>query len=71
MSLDLIIGPMFSGKTTELIRRLNTLQSIGQKCIYINSILDSRNTQNFSTHNPAISQLGSIQSIKTFMQMVN
>lgn len=65
MSLDLIIGPMFSGKTTELIRRLNTLQSIGKKCVYINSILDSRNTQNFSTHNPVISQLGSIHSIKT------
>mgnify|MGYP001200313321 FL=1 len=65
MSLDLIIGPMFSGKTTELIRRLNTLISIGKKCVYINSILDSRNTQNFSTHNPVISQLGSIHSIKT------
>ena len=65
MSLDLIIGPMFSGKTTELIRRLNTLQAIGQKCVYINSVLDSRNTENFSTHNPVISQLGSIDSIKT------
>jgi thymidine kinase len=65
MSLDLIIGPMFSGKTTELIRRLNTLQAIGQKCVYVNSMLDSRNTEHFSTHNPLISQLGNINSIKT------
>ena len=65
MSLDMIIGPMFSGKTTELIRRLNTFQSVGKKCVYINSILDSRNTEHFSTHNPVIKELGNIDSIKT------
>ena len=35
MSLDLIIGPMFSGKTTELIRRLTKFASIGKKCLYL------------------------------------
>ena len=28
-SIDLIIGPMYAGKTTELIRRLITLKSTG------------------------------------------
>lgn len=65
MSLDLIIGPMFSGKTTELIRRLTKFASIGKKCIYINSDRDTReNKKNFSTHNPMIEKLYNIQSVK-------
>lgn len=35
MSLELIIGSMYSGKTTELMRRVNRLTSIGMKCIVI------------------------------------
>ena len=29
--LELIIGPMFSGKSTEIIRRIRILQKIKQK----------------------------------------
>lgn len=65
MSLDLIIGPMYSGKTTELIRRLTKFASIGKKCLYINSSLDTREKdQNFSSHNPVISNLNNIDSAK-------
>ena len=64
MSLDLIIGPMFSGKTTELIRRLHTLYSIGKKCIYVNSSLDTREEKDYSSHNKTISTLGGIASAK-------
>ena len=65
MSLNLIIGPMFSGKTTELIRQLNKFSSIGQKCIYINSSLDIRETTNFSSHNPSLKKIGdNIDSVK-------
>lgn len=64
MSLDLIIGPMFSGKTTELIRRLNTFASIGKKCVYINSFLDNREEKDFSTHNPDLKSLTKIDSMK-------
>jgi thymidine kinase len=63
MSLEIIIGPMFSGKTTELIRRLTTFKSIGKKCIYINSCLDTRGNKDFSTHNPLIKDLD-IDSMK-------
>lgn len=64
MSLDLIIGPMFSGKTTELIRRLTKFASVGKKCLYINSSIDTREKNNFSTHNPTITRLNNIESIK-------
>ena len=56
---------MFSGKTTELIRRLNTFASIGKRCIYVNSSLDNRETTNFSTHNPDLKSLHKLDSIKT------
>ena len=71
MSLDLIVGPMFSGKTTELIRRLTKFASIGKKCLYVNSQLDIREEKNFSSHNPTISNIDKkidtikVQSINT------
>ena len=40
--LELIIGPMFSGKTTELIRRVNRYKSINRKCLVINHSNDTR-----------------------------
>lgn len=63
MSLEIIIGPMFSGKTTELVRRLTSYNSINKKCIYINSNLDTREETTFSTHNPMIKNLN-IDSLK-------
>lgn len=53
-SLDIIIGAMYSGKTTEIMRRLNIFQEMGYKCLYINSILDTRNEEVLSTHNPSL-----------------
>jgi thymidine kinase len=41
-SLDLIIGNMFSGKSTELIRRINTVKSINKKVVVVNYIHDNR-----------------------------
>ena len=64
MSLDLIIGPMFSGKTTYLLNRLNQYSSIDLKCLYINSLKDSREEEDYSTHNPVIGKIGNISSIK-------
>ena len=49
MSLDVILGPMFSGKTTELIRRLTTLSFVGKKCIFINNSLDNREKTSLNT----------------------
>jgi thymidine kinase len=40
--LELIIGPMFSGKSTELIRRIRLLQKIDKKVLVVKPILDNR-----------------------------
>ena len=51
-NLDVLVGPMFSGKSTELLRRLFVEASVGTKCLYINSTRDTRTPENYSTHNP-------------------
>ena len=49
--LELIIGNMFSGKSTELIRRFNREKSINKKIIVINYIDDNRySNDSISTH---------------------
>ena len=49
--LHLIIGCMFSGKTTELLRIANRLKSIGQRVALINYVEDTRySTTNVTTH---------------------
>lgn len=42
MGLQIITGNMFSGKTSELIRRLKRLKVIGKKIIVVNSAKDTR-----------------------------
>ena len=50
--LHLIIGPMFSGKTTELLRIANRLKSINTNILVVNYIEDKRySSTNMSTHN--------------------
>jgi thymidine kinase len=49
--LELIIGNMFSGKSTELIRRINREKSINKKILVINYISDNRYSVNsVATH---------------------
>jgi len=57
-SIDLIIGPMYGGKTTELLRRLTVCKEMGLRCCYVNSAHDSRTSSAFSTHNKLISTNG-------------
>lgn len=49
--LELIIGNMFSGKSTELIRRINREKSINKKILVINYADDNRYaTNSIATH---------------------
>ncbi len=43
--LELIIGPMFSGKSTELIRRIRLLKTINKKVLVIKPDIDNRYTK--------------------------
>lgn len=52
--LKIILGSMFAGKTTELIKEFNRHNSCGFKCCFINSLYDDRynsGSQLTKTHN--------------------
>ena len=42
MALELIIGSMYSGKSTELIRRVKRYKSIGMKCCVIKNAIQTQ-----------------------------
>ena len=44
--LELIIGPMFSGKSTELIRKIRLAKTINKKVLVIKPKLDNRYDNN-------------------------
>lgn len=46
MSLDLIIGCMFSGKSTEIMKQVNRLEKINASYLLIKPIADNRYTHN-------------------------
>mgnify|MGYP006086417181 CR=1 FL=1 len=48
--IELILGPMYSGKSTELIRRTSRYKAIGKNILIINSILDTRTDNSVKTH---------------------
>lgn len=51
MALEIIMGSMYSGKSTELIRRMNRLKSIGMRCLLVNHTQDTRVNGDFiQTH---------------------
>jgi thymidine kinase len=63
--LEIMVGPMFASKSTELLRRLFTVAQIGKKALYINNSIDVRNAHDvFSTHNPQLKATLSDLSVK-------
>lgn len=57
--IQLIIGPMFSGKTTELLRRLQRASIAGKKVVFLRPKIDTRET---ITHDE-VKSLGSIPQL--------
>jgi thymidine kinase len=50
-SLEMIIGPMFAGKSTELLRRVQKHAISGKSCLYVKYAADTRyDTTCISTH---------------------
>jgi thymidine kinase len=52
--IEIIIGCMFSGKTTELIRRVSRYKSINKSNIIINSKIDNRYDGGLITHSGSV-----------------
>ncbi len=50
--LDLILGTMFSGKTTYLLSQIAKIAELNYSILYINIEFDTRSESIFSTHNP-------------------
>lgn len=47
----MIIGPMFAGKSTELLRRVRKNEIAGKRCLYIKYIADTRyDVSSIATH---------------------
>ena len=71
--IQVILGPMFSGKSTELMRRIRRYQVAKQECLVIKYAKDTRySVENLSTHDqqsiPAIkaTKLKNISSVYQF-----
>lgn len=69
--LDLIIGPMYSGKTEYLIRELNIFAIMGARVLYVNHTFDTRG-EIFSSHNPSLTKIGSVsyKKVETAEQLM-
>ena len=53
--LDLILGTMFSGKTTYILSQIAKMAELNYSILYINIEFDNRSETIFSTHNPFFS----------------
>ena len=51
MSLDIIMGPMFSGKTSQVISLYGRYTTIGRSVLVIKHALDTRYSAGLTTHN--------------------
>lgn len=55
MTLEIIMGCMYSGKSTEVIRRIKRLKTLGRNVMVVNNSLDTRYTNGetgfIATHN--------------------
>lgn len=71
--LELIIGNMFSGKSTELIRRIKRELSIHKKILVINYIDDNRyyDTEVISTHDKTTFESLKIKNFKKILNNIN
>lgn len=68
-SLELIFGPMFSGKTTELIRRLRRYHAAEKRCLTIKFYLDKRygDESEISTHDQQ--KMTAAASVRTLFEL--
>ena len=55
MSLTLILAPMFAGKTSYLLNKMQAMLNLGFSCLFVNHEFDNRNENNsISCHNKII-----------------
>lgn len=65
--IEIILGPMFSGKSTELCRRVERYDAIGMKIFIINHDLDNRTDDSIKTHSGKKLQARKASFLKTIL----
>jgi thymidine kinase len=71
--LDIILGTMFSGKTTFILSKIAKMAELNYSILYVNIEFDNRSEQMFSTHNPFFDthvDFVKKESIKKNVQMI-
>ena len=71
MSLEVILGCMFSGKSSTLLKKISSLRAIGKKCILINHSLDTRCEDEVKTHENVKSKAKKFKNLKDFKEWNN
>lgn len=72
VSLDIIIGPMFAGKSTELIKRIRKLSVLNKKYISIKPIIDKRYSEKqIVSHNNDRIFCSCFDTIHEFIKITN
>ena len=72
MKLDIILGPMFAGKSTELIRRIRRLDILQKQYIVLKPIIDTRySKEHIVSHNNEKINCLSYEKIKDFIELTN
>jgi thymidine kinase len=70
--IEIIIGPMFSGKSTEVIRRCRNYEAIDKKVLIFNHSLDTRCECNMiKTHSKSTKTAVKTDSLITFIENEN
>jgi thymidine kinase len=72
MSLEVIIGPMFAGKSSAILQRVKREQSIGTNTLIVTSCLDTRYTENVNlvkTHDSQVFSAVALSSIKDMLEL--
>ena len=71
-TIELILGPMFSGKSTELLRRCRTYEAIDKSVVVINSHLDTRCAHDeVQTHSKQTHKAVKVQRLLDFYSTYN
>ena len=72
MSLEIIIGPMFAGKSSAILQRVKREQSIGTKVLIVTSVIDTRYVANVNlvkTHDSQVAEAVGIRNMDDIFQL--
>lgn len=71
-SLEIIIGPMFAGKSTELIQRIRKLRVLNKRYLVLKPIIDNRYSDtDIVSHNNEKEECVSFDSIDNFINLID